>query len=169
MNIWNLLIVLCFIALYLAVSLVFLQVQKLREEMKVVRTSEPDVEPVDTLECVNTVRREIANLEERLDSAIRAIPEQMQKDLQGIQSDLRFMSRPGPGSGNMMGMGMGGHGSKLSENNGPASMSDAYREARLLLSNGVDEDRVVNETGLAVEEVSLLKRLHRNQQEDRDL
>ncbi|MBF0270527.1 MAG: hypothetical protein HQL98_00435 [Magnetococcales bacterium] len=158
---------LCFIALYLAVSLVFLQVQKMREEMKAVRAAEPDVEPVDTLECVNTVRREIANLEERLDSAIRAIPEQLQKDLQGIQSDLRFMARPGPGSGNMMNM--GGHGSKLSENNGPASMSDAYREARLLLANGVDEDRVVNETGLAVEEVSLLKRLHRNQQEDRDL
>ncbi|MBF0213124.1 MAG: hypothetical protein HQM00_06120 [Magnetococcales bacterium] len=156
---------LCFIALYLAVSLVFLQVQKLRDEMKSTR-SEPDVEPVDTAECVNTIRREMANLEERLDSAIRAIPEQMhkefQKELQGIQSDLRYMSRPGPVS-------MGStHSTKASENMGPSSMSDAYREARLLLSNGVDEERVVNETGLAVEEVSLLKRLHRNQQEERD-
>ncbi|MBF0628292.1 MAG: hypothetical protein HQL91_08720 [Magnetococcales bacterium] len=169
MNIWNLLVVVCFIALYLAVSLVFIQVQKLRDELKASR-AEPDVEPVDAAECVNTIRREIANLEERLESAVRAIPEQIHKDLQkemqGIQNDLRYLSRPGP-----VGMNMGGvvgHGSKLSENGSPVNMADAYREARLLLANGVDEDRVVNETGLAVEEVSLLKRLHRSQLEERD-
>ncbi|NGZ06154.1 MAG: hypothetical protein G8237_07345 [Magnetococcales bacterium] len=168
MNIWNLLVVVCFIALYLAVSLVFLQVQKLREELKASR-AEPDVEPVDTTEQVNAIRREIANLEERLETAIRAIPEQihkdLQKDLQGIQADLRFITRPTP-----MGMTMAvGHATKMSENSGgPASMADAYREARLLLANGVDEDRVVAETGLAVEEVSLLKRLQRSQQEERE-
>ncbi|MBF0340136.1 MAG: hypothetical protein HQL95_04130 [Magnetococcales bacterium] len=169
MNIWNLLVVLCFIALYLAVSLVFLQVQKLRDEVKNnnQRPAEPDMEPFDPAELATLVRREIASLEERLDTAIRAIPEQLQKDLQGIHADLRYMTRPGPGSmGN--GMSMGHHASKMTDTGVPSSMSDAYREARLLLSNGVDEERVVNETGLAVEEVSLLKRLHRNQQEDRD-
>ncbi|MBF0126977.1 MAG: hypothetical protein HQM02_07175 [Magnetococcales bacterium] len=155
MTIWNLLVVLCFVALYLAVSLVFLQVQKLREELKVAR-SEPDVEPMDPSEYVAVVRREIAGLEERFDSSLQAIPEQLRKELQSIQADMRFLVRPGSG----------GTLSKVSENTGgQPGMSDAYREARLLLANGVDEERVVSETGLAVEEVSLLKRISRNQEE----
>ncbi|WP_420905440.1 hypothetical protein [Candidatus Magnetaquiglobus chichijimensis] len=163
MNIWNLLVVVCFLVLYLAVFMVFQQVQKLREETRATTPAEPDVEPFDSAECINAMHREIAALEARLGEAIRTIPEQLKKDLQGIQADLHYMSRPNPGN---MGMGMPmGHSVKMADSGQPASMSDAYREARLLLSNGVDEDRVVTETGLAVEEVSLLKRLHRNQDE----
>ncbi|MEO5333447.1 MAG: hypothetical protein H7839_15650 [Magnetococcus sp. YQC-5] len=152
MTIWNLLVIVCFCAIYFAVSLVFLQVQKLREELKNAR-SEPTVESSDPAEYVMTVRREIAALEERLDTALRAIPEQLRMELQGIQSDLRFLGRPASG-GTM---------TRMTDATPASNTSDAYREARLLLANGVDEDRVVTETGLAVEEVSLLKRLHRNQ------
>ncbi|MEO5345073.1 MAG: hypothetical protein H7834_01690 [Magnetococcus sp. YQC-9] len=170
MNIWNLLVVVCFLVLYVAVFMVFQQVQKLREETRSVTPSEPDVEPFDPAECINAMHREIASLEARLGEAIRVIPDQLKKDLQGIQADLHFMTRPNPGNMGMnSGLGMGmGHAVKMAESGAPASMSDAYREARLLLSNGVDEDRVVSETGLAVEEVSLLKRLHRSQLEERD-
>ncbi|MBF0178812.1 MAG: hypothetical protein HQM03_02170 [Magnetococcales bacterium] len=154
MNIWNLMVVVCFGTLYLALTLVFLQIQKLREELKLSR-AEPEVESLDPTEYMSMIRREIAAFEERFESAISAIPEQLRKDLQGIQADLRFLSRPMAGGtmGKMSDVMVGGGGS---------NMSDAYREARLLLANGVDEERVINETGLAVEEVSLLKRLGRN-------
>lgn len=155
MTIWNLLVVICFVALYLAVSLVFLQVQKLREELKSgIRPSEPEMEPMDPSELLIGVRREIAALEERLEAGMRAIPEQLQGDLRAIQADLRFLGRPSGGGVSM---------AKSNDASGPSNMSDTYREARLLLSNGVDEERVVNETGLTVEEVSLLKRINRTQ------
>lgn len=143
-------------AIYLAVSLVFLQVQKLREELKAAR-AEPDVEPYDPTEHIVAIRREIASLESRIEVALRAIPEQLQKELQGIQADMRYLVRPGSG----------GTYAKMADNNmgGPTNLTDAYREARLLLANGVDEERVVSETGLAVEEVSLLKRINRNHEE----
>ncbi|MBF0439177.1 MAG: hypothetical protein HQL93_08645 [Magnetococcales bacterium] len=157
MNIWNLLEVLCFMALYLAISLVFIQVQKLREELKTTR-EEPDVEPMDPAVYAATLRREMAAMEGRLEKALHTLSEQMQPELKGIHDEIRYMVRPGNNMNTS-------HHTNMADNSSPSSMSDAYREARLLLANGVDEERVVNETGLTVEEVSLLKRIHQNQPE----
>ncbi len=94
-------------------------------------------------------------------TSLDAIPAQLKKDLESIQGELRFLAQPpsvnsnNPPAENQSGI-RGGSGHD----------SDAYREARLLLANGVDEDRVVNETGLTVEEVSLLKRMTNQQNND---
>ncbi len=156
MTIWNLLVVVCFITLYFAVFLVFIQVQKLRDELKAAR-AEPDVEPFEPAEYIGAIRRELSSLEGRIDHSLRAIPEQLKTELQSLQADMQYLVRPGSG----------GTFNKPSETNssGQSNMSDAYREARLLLANGVDEERVISETGLAVEEVSLLKRINRNHEE----
>ena len=164
---WNLLVVLCFVILYLGVALVFVQLRRLRDEMHHLSAANAAAEkPEDeSRSCAEVILRRLTSFEINMTSNLEAIPSQMKSDLESIQGELRFlsnsnssMSHSSPPAENKSGMRGGGNGSQE---------SDAYREARLLLANGVDEERVVSETGLTVEEVSLLKRMTPNSgQED---
>jgi hypothetical protein len=163
---WNLLVVLCFVILYLGVALVFLQLRRFREEMHQFAASSAAAkkpEDDDSPNCAEVILRRLTSFELNMNTSLDGIPAQLKKDLDSIQGELRFLAQP----------------SSISSNNPPAENqggirggtghdSDAYREARLLLANGVDEERVVNETGLTVEEVSLLKRMGNQQSQDEE-
>ncbi|MGN7611349.1 hypothetical protein ACQZV8_04595 [Magnetococcales bacterium HHB-1] len=176
MTFWNLLVVICFVVLYLGVTLVFIQVRRMREEMKVLAQGilnqiaeqkeasmipMPSGDSQDTAEtaqmCTHLLRRELGGVEERLlEGMKKATVEELLPEFEEIQREMRYMERGG-GGGNRRSepsTTVHGHGERA-----PLSKSDAYHEARLLLSNNVDEERVIEETGLTVEEVSLLKRL----------
>jgi hypothetical protein len=150
---WNLLVVLCFVVLYLGVALVFVQLRRMRDEMHHLATVNAAVAKPeeDSKSCAELILRRLTSFELNMTTSLEAIPSQLKLDLESIQGELRFLAQP-PSVGS----------STVSDNQsgmrgGDDKDSDAYREARLLLSNGVDEERVVNETGLTVEEVSLLK------------
>lgn len=162
-SLWNLLVVLCFVILYLTVALVFVQVRRLRDDilhLAALNAAAPVAdEKDDSRTCAELILRRLTSFELNMTTTLEAIPSQLKSDLDSIYGELRFLaqsnnsgnisSKQSDGQGSMRGGGSSNHGQE----------SDAYREARLLLANGVDEERVVNETGLTVEEVSLLKRM----------
>lgn len=156
MTYWNLLVVLCFVVLYLGIALVFLQLRRLRDEMK---NRNDRSNPIDTeaafRDFSNQMTRQMANLEAILGKQTRTLGLELKEEIESIQGEMRFLGRSNPVSSHS--------GAENSEGN---SKEDAYREARLLLSNGVDEERVITETGLTVEEVSLLKRITNKSQDD---
>ncbi|MBF0623096.1 MAG: hypothetical protein HQL54_14355 [Magnetococcales bacterium] len=110
---------------------------------------------------------EISALEEKCHGALEGVSGKVMPELQEIRREIRYMEQA-PFMGNRSG-GHGhissgkGHGvidsDPLSMSDGGVAKNDAYESARLLLSNGVDEEQVIDQTGLTVEEVSLLKRL----------
>ncbi|MBF0195968.1 MAG: hypothetical protein HQL71_15525 [Magnetococcales bacterium] len=157
---WNLLVVLCFVILYLGVALVFVQLRRFRDEMHQLAAQNAAAAIVpedDSPNCAEVILRRLTSFELNMNTTIETIPAQIKTDLESIRAELRFLAQPqavsvsSPSSDNQSGM-----------RGGNSQDSDAYREARLLLANGVDEERVVNETGLTVEEVSLLKRMTTN-------
>lgn len=204
-SLWNLLVVVCFALLYWAVAMVFLQLRRLRDELKVQHTpsrfpemdqegeerEEPPPPPAMDPRLLHAVvqdavqksmqhaledfpvpsaparesdlnrevvreliRREFSALEKKLEELTSSVSTDLQREIGTLQREMRYLERalnalnaPPATANRAMG-------------EPPASPKDeAYREARLLLSNGVDEERVIEETGLSVEEVSLLKRL----------
>lgn len=160
MTFWNLLVVLCFTVLYLGVALVFIQVRRLRDDVSMTRLK-PDAVPsvdrdvnvdVDDADggldlSAQVLLERINTLEAALSAAIKKSSERLSSDLESVRGDMRYMSSHAPPMPSGMNAQVG------------QSKNDAYREARLLLANGVDEERVLEETGLTVEEVSLLKRI----------
>ena len=160
MNYWNLLVVLCFLVLYLGVALVFLQLRRLREEMEARGARQETVvqQPTggfDGQECAERIEQSLRVVEERLNGRFKALSGEMRSELDAVRGDMRFMGPPG------------GHlGSGATVGNAAGFKSDAYREARLLLANGIDEEQVITETGLTVEEVSLLKRIANQGQDE---
>ncbi|MEO5377967.1 MAG: hypothetical protein H7832_09340 [Magnetococcus sp. DMHC-6] len=158
MTAWNLIIVLCFSVLYMGIALVYVQLRRLRDEMRL-RTLEPKKEEVEVEEfgsrqCAETILRRLTSTEERLNNTLQAIEAHLQPELEAIRVDLGSLSRHTQQSVNIHHVE-----APIQASSTQGNKVDAYREARLLLSNGVDEDRVVDETGLTVEEVSLLKRM----------
>ncbi len=157
---WNLLVVLCFVILYLGVALVFVQLRRFRDEMHQLaaqNAAAANKTEDESPSCAEVILRRLTSFELNMTTTLETIPVKLKADLDSIQGELRFLAQPqaagvsAPPSDNHGGIrGAGNHD------------SDAYREARLLLANGVDEERVVNETGLTVEEVSLLKRMTNN-------
>ncbi len=157
---WNLLVVLCFVVLYLGVALVFVQLRRLRDEMHQmaamnVAASEKSGDDDESRTCAEVILRRLTSFELNMTNSLEAIPSQLKADLESIQGELRFLGQPAPAAASVAPAAS----SQSSMSSGGNKDSDAYREARLLLANGVDEERVVNETGLTVEEVSLLKRM----------
>ncbi|OSM02071.1 hypothetical protein [Magnetofaba australis] len=180
MTLWNLLVIICFAVLYLGLALVFMQIKGLREELlrredaaeAVVTQDEPMFGERGAGDGADTgvILGEMAAMESRLTEAVASVPDALGQDLEAIHQELRYLERsqgspqhaPQHGS-------MGGHmGGGMSGVVSGGAKPDAYREAKLLLANGVDEERVISETGLTVEEVSLLKRLS-NQESSRDM
>lgn len=188
MTLWNLLIVVCFAVLYFGLGLVFGQLRRLRDEIRIHYSDrefpDPEAEPVDPLEerepvpeqkpppvvfpeeTLQIVRQDLANVQSRILSAVNAIPSrlapeleglhrQLQADVESLYRQMQYLER------NLTRVGRGGGGGGSSDGGGgdTASGEDRYSEARLLLANGVDEDRVIEKTGLTVEEVSLLRKL----------
>ncbi|MBF0380526.1 MAG: hypothetical protein HQL69_05875 [Magnetococcales bacterium] len=155
---WNLLVVLCFVILYLGVALVFVQLRRFRDEMHQLAAlnAAANKENDESRNCAEVILRRLTSFELNMTTTLEAIPIQLKADLETIQGELRFLAQPQtspavaqPPAESQSSMRGGGTNTD----------SDSYREARLLLANGVDEERVVNETGLTVEEVSLLKRM----------
>ncbi len=160
MNYWNLLVVLCFVVLYLGIALVFIQLRRLRDDLEGLELGMRESGSGNTggsRECAERIQQSMLSMEENLHNRSRIMFEDLREELDAIRSDLRFMGQSGGGGGI--------RGNVIAESTGNSSKSDAYREARLLLANGVDEERVITETGLTVEEVSLLKRIA-NQNQD---
>ena len=157
MTFWNLIVVLCFLVLYLGVVLVFAQLRRLREEIHQrngqQQQGERDFEVLASTLTEN-MQRELASWGDHLVTRMEKISQQIQGDLDAVRADMRFRDRSSSG----------GMSKTIQESDLTVEKEDAYREARLLLSNGVDEERVINETGLTVEEVSLLKRIAHQQQ-----
>ncbi|MEO5328510.1 MAG: hypothetical protein H7829_09710 [Magnetococcus sp. THC-1_WYH] len=168
MTVWNLLVVLCFFVIYLGIAVIFRQLRGIRDEM-VRLTREVASRGQDTDDDHGNDRndRAIFELRSRLQQlgtemldAMEALPKVMRNDLDGIAGEIRMLQRSIGPMGMNMGMGMGmGMGGVRDAKDEESFKANAYREARLLLANGVDEDRVIAETGLTVEEVSLLKRM----------
>ncbi|MEO5363779.1 MAG: hypothetical protein H7838_09185 [Magnetococcus sp. DMHC-8] len=153
MNYWNLLIVVCFAVLYMGLVVVFTQLRRMRNEMKTyhdnlqAQQADPNA---DHRAYAEMIRRQLAIIEVQLGIQTRMVGERLQGELQAIQREMRFLTRPTDGSGrNPI------HPAET------RSRESTYREAQLLLSNGVNEDRVISETGLTEEEVRLLKRIPR--------
>lgn len=157
---WNLLVVLCFVILYLGIALVFVQLRKLRDDLhhhSVAKAATAADSEDKSRACAEVVLRRLTSFETHMSHSMEEMPKQLKNELSAIQNELRYLAQSAP-------IGMGGTsrmegGGLRTAGGGSGSESDAYREARLLLSNGVDEERVVKETGLTVEEVSLLKRM----------
>jgi hypothetical protein len=166
---WNLLVVLCFVILYLGVALVFVQLRRFRDEMHQLAAQNAAVkEPEDeTPKFAEVILRRLTSFELNMNTTLDAIPVKLKTDLDSIQGELRFLAQQ-PQVSNISAPPVDAQSGIRGGSN--SQDSDAYREARLLLANGVDEDRVVNETGLTVEEVSLLKRMTNNSiKEDAEL
>ncbi|MBF0445153.1 MAG: hypothetical protein HQL68_06155 [Magnetococcales bacterium] len=153
---WNLLVVLCFVILYLGVALVFVQLRRFRDEMhQLVAQNSAAYKPEDeSPKFAEVILRRLTSFELNMTTTLEAIPLQLKTDLESIQGELRFLAQPRSSNSSTS-----SNDNQSSLRGGNSQDSDAYREARLLLANGVDEERVVNETGLTVEEVSLLKRM----------
>ncbi|MEG3640141.1 hypothetical protein [Magnetococcus sp. PR-3] len=173
MSLWNLLVVVCFAILYMGMVLIFSQLKQLRgdlravgpalddEDMALVETEvmmedpvpapvgvDPSVVVAENREQTEIILEELAGVEDRILRTVEGLPDQVQSGMEDLQKELRYLDRGMPTQ------------VEASTAAQPASAKpDAYREAKLLLSNGVDEERVIEETGLTVEEVSLLKRL----------
>ncbi|MBF0175611.1 MAG: hypothetical protein HQL63_02000 [Magnetococcales bacterium] len=158
MTLWNFLVILCLMLLYMGIGIIFLQIRRLREDVKaaaeraapVLRESEPELDPQKVADgIVEPILQELGAMEDKLVHEMSGLPKRFSEELEGIRREVQFMqqrSNPMPtNTGNEV-------------RDGPGKR-DAYREAKLLLTNGVDEERVIEETGLTVEEVSLLKRL----------
>lgn len=164
MNSWNLLVVLCFLVMYMGIAVVLRQLRAMRDEMgRLTREMASQDKSKDTDFGEDGNDRAIFELRSRLQQlgtemleAMEALPKMIRNDLDGIVGEIRMLQRSIGPMGMNMGMGMGGVRDAKNEEDFKAN---AYREARLLLANGVDEDRVIAETGLTVEEVSLLKRM----------
>ncbi|WP_130471701.1 hypothetical protein [Candidatus Magnetaquicoccus inordinatus] len=154
MSYWNLLVVVCFGVLYMGLVVIFSQLRRMRNEMKefqnTLQTMQADPN-ADHRAYAEMIRRQLAIIEVQLGIQTRMVGERLQGELQAIQREMRFMSRPGhdtPGHNPL-------HAAES------RSRENTYREAQLLLSNGVNEERVISETGLTEEEVRLLKRIPR--------
>ncbi|HAT51435.1 MAG: hypothetical protein HQL07_04300 [Nitrospirae bacterium] len=166
MTVWNLLVILCFFVIYLGIAVIFRQLRGIREEMvrltREVASRGQDTDDDDGNDrndrAIFELRSRLQQLGTEMLEAMEALPKVMRNDLDGIVGEIRMLQRSiGPMGMNMgMGVGMGGVRDAKDEESFKAN---AYHEARLLLANGVDEDRVIAETGLTVEEVSLLKRM----------
>lgn len=184
MTFWNLLVVLCFAVLYAGLVLVFLQLRRLRDEIRIHHTDNTFPEPSfgglpphpalregeqDRLESVQQGLEELGQgllevgqglvevrnqLHALRSGMLESLAAQLQPEFDAIQRQLNYLAHQ-PAAG---GAGLG------SASAGAQDRDAAYQNARMLLANGVDEDRVVDETGLAMEEVSLLKRLMMQQQ-----
>ncbi len=154
MNYWNLLIVVCFAVLYMGLVVVFTQLRRMRNEMKTyhdnlhAQQADPNS---DHRAYAEMVRRQLAIIEVQLGIQTRMVGERLQGELQAIQREMRFLNRPVHDGGGRASL----HPTET------RSRESTYREAQLLLSNGVNEDRVISETGLSEEEVRLLKRIPR--------
>ncbi|MEO5339445.1 MAG: hypothetical protein H7837_02845 [Magnetococcus sp. MYC-9] len=154
MNYWNLLIVVCFAVLYMGLVVVFTQLRRMRNEIKAhhdflqAQQTNPDA---DHRAYAEMVRRQLAIIEVQLGIQTRMVGERLQGELQAIQREMRFLNRPTHDSGSRAPL----HPTES------RSREHTYREAQLLLSNGVNEERVIAETGLTEEEVRLLKRIPR--------
>ncbi|MBF0460270.1 MAG: hypothetical protein HQL87_02645 [Magnetococcales bacterium] len=158
MNYWNLLIVVCFAVLYMGLVVVFSQLRRIRNEMKEYHDNlqEQQTDPnSDHRAYAEMIRRQLAIIEVQLGIQTRMVGERLQGELQAIQKEMRFLNRPTHD--------MGGRTSIHPTEN--RSRESTYREAQLLLSNGVNEERVIAETGLTEEEVRLLKRIPRQNPE----
>lgn len=161
MTYWNILIILCFFILYMGLALVFGQLRGLRDELaRLTREVAASKDPVEEEE-EEKVDRGMMELQRRLQQlgielldAMDKLPKTVHDELDAIQGEIRLLSRSLSPMNMNVGMG-GGRGAEVDDGN----KTNAYREARLLLANNVDEDRVIVETGLTVEEVSLLKRM----------
>ncbi|MBF0309691.1 MAG: hypothetical protein HQL56_09205 [Magnetococcales bacterium] len=170
MTFWNLLVILCFAILYLGVVMVYQQVRRLRDEVRQraehiePEEEEPRLQPVvqhdNHEECARIILEELAVLDRRIKHSLDDLVNRLEQPFEELVKEMRYASRSAPPS-RMSEQDMG-------SNSGLQNKNDAYREAKLLLSNNVDEERVIEETGLTVEEVSLLKRLI-NQEGKRDL
>ncbi|MBF0418996.1 MAG: hypothetical protein HQL78_02395 [Magnetococcales bacterium] len=162
MNYWNILIILCFFILYMGLALVFGQLRGLRDDLaRLTREVAASRDPVEEDEGEGAVDRGIVELQRRLQqlgvellNAMDRLPKTMHDELDAIQGEIRLLGRSMTPMNMNLGMGAG-RGAEVDEGN----KTNAYREARLLLANNVDEERVIVETGLTVEEVSLLKRM----------
>jgi hypothetical protein len=155
MSYWNLLVVVCFGVLYMGLVVVFTQLRRMRSEMKEVHNTLQSMQAdpnADHRAYAEMIRRQLAIIEVQLGIQTRMVGERLQGELQAIQREMRFMSRPGHDSP--------GHHTPMHAGEG-RSREHTYREAQLLLSNGVNEERVISETGLTEEEVRLLKRIPR--------
>ncbi|MBF0400885.1 MAG: hypothetical protein HQL80_01835 [Magnetococcales bacterium] len=157
MSYWNLLIVICFAVLYMGLVLVFAQLRRMRNEVKEyhdhIQAQHADPNS-DHRAYAEMIRRQLAIIEVQLGIQTRMVGERLQGELQAIQREMRYLNRPThDGEG-------GGRAGNIHPSEG-RSRENTYREAQLLLSNGVNEERVIIETGLSEEEVRLLKRIPR--------
>ncbi|MBF0423927.1 MAG: hypothetical protein HQL73_13150 [Magnetococcales bacterium] len=159
MTYWNIIVVFCFFVLYMGLALVFGQLRSLREDVarltrEVIASRDPgeDEEEGEERSAVMDLHRRVQQLGTELLDAMDKLPRTVHGELESIQSEIRLLSR----SMTPMNVGVG---SVRGGDNEEAYKTNAYREARLLLANDVDEERVIAETGLTVEEVSLLKRM----------
>jgi hypothetical protein len=171
MDLWNLLVILCFFVLYLGISLVFSQVRRLRDELKLqyTETKFPDPRESALSFAQAADKAEMDRLADQLLTGQRKIRQdlsaQLSDDLKPILSKLEYIEHrqnqiwdrieTTTAIGHVPSGGMLTKGETGTER----TKEEAYREAKLLLANGVSEERVIVETGLTVEEVSLLKRL----------
>lgn len=156
MDYWNLLIVICFAVLYMGLVFVFTQLRRMRDEVKAYhdQIQEQQADPnTDHRAYAEMIRRQLAIIEVQLGIQTRMVGERLQGELQAIQREMRFLNRPTHDN-------VGG-GRAAAHPGDNRSRESTYREAQLLLSNGVNEERVITETGLSEEEVRLLKRIPR--------
>ena len=154
MNYWNLLVVLCFAVLYLGVSIVFTRLRRVQNEMREDHIQTRAWQGERAEERARLAEQKLAALEERIAMKIQemgsdwageklaAVEERLDRRIQTmgevLQGDLQILY------------------GAVRSNNG---QEDIYREARLLLSYDIDEERVAKETGRSMEEIRLLKRV----------
>ncbi len=157
MTYWNIIVIVCFFILYLGLTLVFGQLRGLREDIARLNREMAPKEPVENNDgAVLQLHGRLQQLGTELLDAVEALPKTFREDLNAIQNELNQLHRSvGAMNLSMNSVGRGGGNSDTDD----SSKTNAYREARLLLANNVDEERVIQETGLTVEEVSLLKRI----------
>lgn len=178
MTMWNLFVILCFGLLYLGLVFVHLQLRRLRDDIRLSVSPEnfpkPDEAPppppldVDALraDLQEDLREELSGLQNRLVSRVSSVESRlhgdmdlMQQQLEGIDARLEQGAVSKPPAGGGVGGGYASAGVSPSAVPEQPQDRDNYREAKLLLANGVEEEQVMQETGLSMEEVSLLNRL----------
>ncbi|MBF0590000.1 MAG: hypothetical protein HQL53_12840 [Magnetococcales bacterium] len=150
----------------------FLQVRRLQESLRQAQEQKEQSEEggdSGSQEYLEALIRGVRLVERKVDDVLAMTPEQVLPELGEIKRRLGDMDRsaqhhqaqqPTPQSQMNMNISSMSHQDRGGRSADSSSgKGDAYREARLLLANGVDEERVINETGLTVEEVSLLKRI----------
>ncbi|MBF0286131.1 MAG: DUF2802 domain-containing protein, partial [Magnetococcales bacterium] len=111
-------------------------------------------------EIASVVRREVDGLRKHMEVMVEAVPGSIQPELEALRRELRYLERalaqpvaPPPALPPMQ------RGREMLPSSPPPDSDDPYEKARQLLARGEDEERVIEETGLSVEEVSLLMRL----------